>query len=79
MPRKQAQFETSRVRIARNVFAIRNTRGLSQGGLAEAAGMHRSYVGDIENAVRNVSIDNIDRLAIALGVDPQDLLASRGK
>ena len=26
--------------------------------------------------VRNVSIDNVDRLAIALGVDPQDLLAA---
>jgi transcriptional regulator with XRE-family HTH domain len=50
-------------------------RGLSQEGLAELAGIHRTYVGAVERAERNVSIDNICRLAWAIGTDPQELLA----
>ena len=38
------------------------------------AGLHRTYVGSIERAERNVSIDNIERLAGALGLDVVDLL-----
>ncbi len=40
------------------------------------AGLDRSYVGSIEQARRNVSIDNIDRIASALGVDPLALFAA---
>jgi transcriptional regulator with XRE-family HTH domain len=42
------------------------------------AGLDRSYVGSIEQARRNVSIDNIDRLARALGVDARDLFEAVG-
>jgi transcriptional regulator with XRE-family HTH domain len=45
--------------------------------LAERAGIHRTYVGSVERAERNVSIDNICRLAAAVGVDPRDLLAPK--
>lgn len=48
---------------------------MSQEDLAELAGLHRTYVGAIERGERNVSIDNIERLAAALGVDVVDLLA----
>jgi transcriptional regulator with XRE-family HTH domain len=43
--------------------------------LAAIAGLHRTYVGAIERAERNVSIDNVERLAQALAVDVVDLLA----
>jgi transcriptional regulator with XRE-family HTH domain len=43
--------------------------------LAERAGIHRTYVGSVERAERNVSIDNICRLAWALSVDVRDLFA----
>jgi transcriptional regulator with XRE-family HTH domain len=36
--------------------------------LAELAGLHRTYVADIERGVRNVSLANIEKLAIALEI-----------
>lgn len=38
------------------------------------AGVHRTYLGSVERAERNVSIDNIEQLALALGIDISDLL-----
>jgi transcriptional regulator with XRE-family HTH domain len=47
---------------------------LSQEKLAEYSGLHRTYVGSIERGERNISLENIDRLAGALGVGAVDLL-----
>lgn len=49
-------------------------RGLSQEQLAELADFHRTYVSQLERCVTNISIDGLERLAIALGVDIVDLL-----
>ena len=64
---------------ARQIFAqrlrqIRQIRGLSQEELADMAGLHRTYVGSVERSERNVSIDNMERLAKALEVDITELL-----
>jgi transcriptional regulator with XRE-family HTH domain len=67
---------SARLRIAANMRAARNRLGISQEALAEIAGLHRTYVGGIERGERNVSIDNIERLATALRIDVVDLLAS---
>jgi len=64
----------SRKVLAANLRAHRNRLGLSQEALADRAGLHRTYVGSIERSERNVSIDNIDKLAGALGVSPARLL-----
>jgi transcriptional regulator with XRE-family HTH domain len=74
MKRGAAAKTTGRQRVAHHVRALRKKQGISQEGLAELSGLHRTYVGSIERAERNVSVDNIDRLAAALGVDAMELL-----
>ena len=62
-----------RVRFGQAVRKQRIRLGLSQEGLAEKANMHRTYVADIERGVRNVSLVNIEKLALALGCSIGDL------
>lgn len=38
------------------------------------AGLHRTYVGSVERAERNISLDNIEQFALALGLDITKLL-----
>jgi len=64
---------------ARRVFAqrlrqIRQIKMLSQEELADLAGLHRTYVGSVERSERNISIDNMERLAKALEIDITELL-----
>ena len=64
---------------ARQIFSInlrreRLKKNLSQEALADLARLHRTYVGAIERGERNVSIDNMERLANALGCNLADLL-----
>jgi len=57
-----------------NLKRIRQERGLSQERLAEMADFHRTYVSQLERCVTNISIDGLERLANALGLDVLDLL-----
>ena len=56
------------------VRTLRVSRGLTQDALAEAAGLHTTYVSDVERGRRNVGFVNIDRLAAALSVDLPTLM-----
>ncbi|MHB8269260.1 helix-turn-helix domain-containing protein [Bradyrhizobium sp.] len=49
-------------------------RGLSREALAHESGVDRTYLSSVERAERNVSIDNIARIAKALAVEPWKLL-----
>jgi len=60
--------------FAGNVRRLRAERGLSQEELAEAAGVHRTYIGMLERGEKNVTIYNIERIARALDVQPSSLL-----
>ncbi|UGA36197.1 helix-turn-helix transcriptional regulator [Chromobacterium haemolyticum] len=60
--------------FAANVRKRRLELGLSQEELAERAGVHRTYVGMLERGEKNVTIYNIERIAIALDVLPASLL-----
>lgn len=57
-----------------NLRRHRKAMGISQEDLADKAGLHRTYIGSVERGERNVSIDNIERLASAVGSTIQELL-----
>lgn len=61
--------------LAKRVRALRLELGLSQEELAEETGLHRTYVGSIERAERNVSLVNIGIIAKALGVSASELIS----
>jgi transcriptional regulator with XRE-family HTH domain len=48
------------------VREIRRRHGLSQEKLAELAGVHRTYIGMIERAEKNLTLTNIERISKAL-------------
>jgi len=75
MVKPRSPKQSARLRLAANLRATRKEKGISQEELAAIAGLHRTYVGAIERGERNVSIDNIERLAVALHLDVLDLLA----
>jgi transcriptional regulator with XRE-family HTH domain len=65
--------------LGANLRRERKARGLSQEELADLARLHRTYVGSVERGERNVSIDNIERLARALGIEIAALLRKNNK
>lgn len=65
---------SARERVAANLKRFRRERGLSQEAMAELADFHRTYVSQLERCVTNISLDGLERIAQALGVDVLDLL-----
>jgi transcriptional regulator with XRE-family HTH domain len=63
-----------RKRLGRNLRSLRQAKGLSQEAFAEEAGLHRTYVSDLERGARNPSLTVVDKLARALGVPAGRLL-----
>ena len=63
-----------RRRLARNLVRLRNERAWSQEELADAAGLHRTYVSGIERCVRNPTLDVLERLARAFKTPASTLL-----
>ena len=66
-----------RVLFGRKLRLVRQERGYSQEQLADRAGLDRTYVSSCERGKRNISLENIWRLARALGVDPSELISNR--
>jgi transcriptional regulator with XRE-family HTH domain len=60
--------------VATNIRRFRKERGISQQDFAYDIEMDRTYFGGIERGERNVSIDNIERIANGLQISPHVLL-----
>ncbi len=63
-----------RGRLASNLRHFRQEKGWSQEAFAAEAGLHRTYISDLERGARNPTIAVVDKLASALGVTPGRLL-----
>ena len=61
------------LQFGQRVQKIRKARNLSQEQLADLAGVHRTYIGMIERAEKNITLRNIERIAKALKVDIKEL------
>uniref|UniRef100_UPI004027C4A8 helix-turn-helix domain-containing protein n=1 Tax=Candidatus Cryptobacteroides bacterium TaxID=3085639 RepID=UPI004027C4A8 len=61
------------IAFGRKILALRKERNLSQEQLADMAGVHRTYIGMIERAEKNITLCNIERIAKALEVNIKDL------
>jgi len=66
--------QTARIRLAANLRSARQRLQISQEALADLAGVDRTFVGSVERQERNISLDNIERLAVALQMDIAELL-----
>ena len=62
------------VQFGQNVQRLRKELGLSQAQLAERAGVHRTYIGMIERAEKNITLCNIEKIADALNVSIKELV-----
>jgi transcriptional regulator with XRE-family HTH domain len=60
--------------VATNIRRVRHERGVSQQDFALTIEMDRTYFGAVERGERNVSIDNLERIALGLGVPAWQLL-----
>ena len=74
MTMSNKQKISARLRFANNLREARLRRGWSQEDLAEESGLHRTYVGSVERGERNISVDNMECLAKAVGVELIELL-----
>lgn len=57
-----------KTKFGARVRMLRTKKGLSQEAFADLCGLHRTYIGAIERGERNISLENIGKIARALGI-----------
>ncbi len=73
-PNATENLSSARAALASNIVRLRREQNWSQEMLALEAGLHRTFVAHVERQARNISIDNLEKIANALGVAPYTLL-----
>nr|WP_315743046.1 MULTISPECIES: helix-turn-helix transcriptional regulator [unclassified Bradyrhizobium] len=63
--------------VAKNLRRLRKDGGLSQEELADRAGLNRNYIGMIEREENSPTVDALEQISNALGIDPAALLQDR--
>lgn len=61
------------VLFGRAIRKFRSEKQISQESFADMCGLHRTYISDIERGQRNVSIENIEKMANALNMNISDI------
>lgn len=69
-----AQRQPAKILFGAKLRLAREKMALSQELLAEKAGLHRTYIGQVERGERNISVDSMERLADAVGLELWDML-----
>lgn len=64
--------------LGANVKRLRKAKRLSQERLAELTDLDQPHISEVEAGLINLTLDNVQALAVALGVEPSDLLKPTG-
>lgn len=59
--------------LGATIREARKAMRLSQEDFAEKCDLHRTYIGQVERGEKNISYENIQRIAVALGISPSQL------
>lgn len=62
------------IQFGNKVKELRKSQNMSQEDLADAAGLHRTYIGMIERAEKNITLINIEKISKALKIKTKELL-----
>ena len=62
-----------KVKLWDRIRTLRKEKAILQEELAWRAGLHRTYLSTIERGIKNVSVENIEKIALGLGVEIKDL------
>lgn len=65
---------SARAILAANLVKLRAERAWSQEMLGFETGLHRTFIAHVERQARNISLDNLEKIAIAFGVEAYELL-----
>jgi transcriptional regulator with XRE-family HTH domain len=71
---KPSKKQPAKIRFGIRLRLAREDMQLSQELLAEMAGLHRTYIGQVERGERNISIDNLEKLADAVNTPLWEML-----
>lgn len=74
----KADKDPELVALGRRLCELREQAEMTQEALAHAAGLHWTYVGQIERGERNLTYKNVLKLARGLGVEPAELMRNQG-
>lgn len=66
-----------KLKFGARVRTLREKKGLSQEAFADLCGLHRTYIGAVERGERNLSLENIEKIAKALGVSIPSLFGNK--
>ena len=65
---------TISINFGKKVRELRISKNLSQEELGQIANLHRTYIGMIERAEKNITLVNIEKIAVALNVNIKELI-----